>query len=69
MTGLHLMQLEVEVSDIRWQYPLIIMCCFLSPKNFLEVEVSDISWRYPLIIMCCFLSQEKIALMKPKYGH
>lgn len=34
VTGLHLMQLEVEVSDIRWQYPLIIMCCFLSPKKF-----------------------------------
>ena len=33
VTGLHLMQLEVEVSDIRWQYPLIIMCCFLSQKK------------------------------------
>lgn len=33
MAGLHLMQLEVEVSDIRWQYPLIIVL-FLSPKKF-----------------------------------
>lgn len=43
MTGLHLMQLEVEVSDIRWQYPLIIVLFFEPKKMFWK-------WRYLTLV-------------------